>query len=123
MFTPPHFFSFVTAHKRSCGKVMFLHLSVSHSVHGVGACVPHTHPCHACPLACTPPSTYAPLACTAPATHAPSLPCMPPCHACSLPCTLPCHACPLPCMPPRHAVNERAVRILLECILVSKCRC
>ena len=27
---------FITAHKRSCGKVLFLHLSVSHSVHRGG---------------------------------------------------------------------------------------
>ena len=34
-------FLIVTVRKRSCGKVMFLHLSVSHSVHGGG-----------CPSAC-----------------------------------------------------------------------
>ena len=28
--------SVITTRKRSCGKVMFLHMSVSHSVHGVG---------------------------------------------------------------------------------------
>ena len=28
-----------TVHKRSCGKVMFLHLSVSHSVHKGGVCL------------------------------------------------------------------------------------
>ena len=27
---------FITVRNSSCGKVMFLHLSVSHSVHGVG---------------------------------------------------------------------------------------
>ena len=31
-------FDIITARKRSCGKVMFLHLSVSHSVH-MEACV------------------------------------------------------------------------------------
>ena len=39
--------------------------------------------------------------------HTHPLPCMP------LTAHAPCHA-----RPPRHAVNERAVRILLECILV-----
>ena len=29
-------FLFITGRKRSCGKVMFLHLSVSHSVHNGG---------------------------------------------------------------------------------------
>ena len=93
---------------------MFLHVSVSHSVHS-GT-----------------PAMHAPLPCTPPAMHAP-LPCMPPCHACPpvmhtpLPCMppamrAPCYARPLPCTPPttlRHAVNERAVCILLECILVK----
>ena len=80
--------------QRSCGKVMFLHLSVSHSVHRGRAW--HAHP----------------------ATHTP-LPCLPPCHTCptSHACPPATHA-PLP-MTSRHAVNERAVRILLECILVS----
>ena len=122
--------------QRSCGKVMFLHLSVILSTGG--ACV-----------ACTPPATHAPLAMWTPyhtcpprhahplATHAPNpsathapLPCTPP------PCmpSPPCHARPPPAMhvppakytsPVMHApgilwdaVNERAVRILLECILV-----
>ena len=63
-----------------CGKVMFLHLSVSHFVHRGRACIPHT-PYHACPLPHTPPAMH------------------PPCHA---PPAMhdPCHACPLPCMPP-----------------------
>ena len=41
---------FITVRKRSCGKVMFLHLSVSHSVHGgcIPACTGQT------PLADTP---------------------------------------------------------------------
>ena len=54
------------------------------------------HPCHthspACPLSCIPPTTHPP------AMHAP------------------CHACPPRIL--RDAVNERTVRILLECILV-----
>ena len=63
---------------------------------------------------------------TPPAMHTP-------CHACPPPCTpppcTPCHTHPLPpSMPPamhappmlRDAVNERAVRILLECILVME---
>ena len=66
---------------------------------------------HTCPLLpCTPP-THMP-----PAMHTP-------CHICSL-----CHAHPSPAThrpchahPPlaTHAVNDRAVRILLECILVK----
>ena len=79
--------------------------------------------------------THAPLPHMPPTTHPPAmhalLPCMPPCHTRPLPCMPSCHACPpamyppamhvlLPCIPPlRHEVNERAVRILLECILVS----
>ena len=116
---------------------MFLHVSVSHSAHR-GACMPRTPPtshyacplpsCHTCPppLPCTPPGHVCP-----PTTHTP-LPCLPPRHTClpPLPCIPPgphmppppvTHA-PLPCIPPRHydmRSNERAVRILLECILVS----
>ena len=72
---------------------MFLHLSVSHYVHGgrggrhawrEGG-VPHMRP----PL-CTSPAMHAPP----PHMH-PPLPSMPP-----LPCMPPCHACPLPCTPP-----------------------
>ena len=33
---------FITARKRSCGKVMFLHLSVSHSVHRGGISLTET---------------------------------------------------------------------------------
>ena len=33
------YYAFITVRKRSCGKVMFLHLSVSHSVHR-GGCLP-----------------------------------------------------------------------------------
>ena len=79
---------------------------VCHSVHGGGhvclvgdvghvwhTCPPAPSPFHACPLPCMPPATHAP-----------------------------CHACPAamhtPTMHTRDAVNERAVRILLECILV-----
>ena len=38
--------AFITVRKRSCGKVMFLHLSVSHSVHGGGSASVHAgiHP-------------------------------------------------------------------------------
>ena len=64
--------------------------------------LPHIPPphCHACPLPHMPPPTHAP------------------CHACP-PDACPCHVYP-PTMlgPPRHAVNDRAVRILLACILV-----
>ena len=89
---------------------------------------------HACsPLPCMPPTH-------APNTHAPChahpLPHMPPCHICPPPAThTPLPHIPLPCMPPlphvsppphmppppilRVAVNERAVRILLEWILVG----
>ena len=90
--------------------------------------------CHACPLPCMPPTTHAPCHTCPPTTHAP-LPHMPPppamhipYHACPPPAMhAPYHTCP-PAMhappphmsPPtlRHAVNERAVCILLECILV-----
>ena len=44
------------------------------------------------------------------------LPWIPPRHTRPLAMHTPHHACP-----PRHAVNEQAVRILLECILVSCC--
>ena len=54
------------------------------------------HPCHTHPPAC-------PLSCIPPTTHPPAM------HA-------PCHACPPRIL--RDAVNERTVRILLECILV-----
>ena len=97
--------------QRSCGKVMFLHLSVIHSIHK-GVCMAggvramhapfhYTCPQHVCPLPCmcppTPPST-------APAKH--SLCHAFPCHAHPLfhmPPAMhtPCHACPhMPCMPP-----------------------
>ena len=61
---------------------------------------PTTHPLPRMPL-----TTHRPP----PATHAP-LPCMLP-----LPCTPPCHTRP---PPQQDAVNEWAVRILLECILI-----
>ena len=129
---------------------MFLHLSVSHSVHrGAGAyathaplpcthpathtCPPTTHaPRHTCPLPCMPPVTHAPYHAhphhaQPPAAHAP-LPCMPPCHAHPPATYAPCHACsPLPCTHPCHTRPppsatrwhlQRAVPILLECILV-----
>ena len=113
------FFSFVTAHKRSCGKVMFLHLSVSHSVHGGwGACVPHTPlPC-TLPLPCMPPGMYTPWHICPPGMHTPCYTCpLPamhaPCHACSLPCTLPCHACPChacPCHACPHDMRSMSGR-------------
>ena len=97
----PSFQSVITARNEVCGKVMFLHLSVSHSVTR-GACVPPT-PCHTRPLLCMPPC------------HTPQPPCIPH-HTCP-----PCHAChPSPGL--RDAVNERVVRMLLECILVSEVR-
>ena len=94
------FFSFVTAHKRSCGKVMFLHLSVSHSVHGGGGRVCHTHtpamhaPWHVHPLAHMPPWHAHPLLHMPPPCHAcpPATPV--PCHAHSPAIHAPCHACP-----------------------------
>ena len=96
------------------------HMPPSHACPLHHACMPppctppvmHAPPCHACPpVSCMPPAMYAP------AMYAP------------LPCTLPsathtCHPCPphtpLPPTPQilRDVDNERAVRILLECILV-----
>ena len=64
---------------------MFLHLSVSHSVHG-GGMHGMGHVCHAHPLPRT-------LAMHPTTTHTP-LPHMPPCHACPLPCTPPSHTAP-----------------------------
>ena len=92
--------------QQSCGKVMFLHLSVILSTGG--ACMP---PHRACP-----PAMHASLPCTPPATHAP-------CHAHPLAMHPPCNACPSATHAPdlgilRDVVNEQAVRILLECILV-----
>ena len=79
-----------------------------HGMHAHLPCMSHlllscTSPCHTHPLPCR----HLPT----PAMHAP-------CH------TSLCHAHlpPLPRMPPMtlwHAVNERSVRILLECILVK----
>ena len=102
---------------------------------------PVTHPLPPMTLRHAPTSaTQAPLPHMPPLMHTP-LPHTPPCYACPpprmpllchayplLPCMSPYHACPPPCMPPllrtppttlRHAVDERAVRILLECILVG----
>ena len=90
--------------QRSCGKVMFLHLSVflfprgdMHDMHAPWACMApaHKHPRHACPPACP-----LPWACMPPSVHAPQAR-MPP-----------------PKQILRDVVNERAVSILLECILV-----
>ena len=71
----PSFQSVITARNEGCGKVMFLHLSVSHSVTR-GACVPPT------PLPHTPPAMHAPVphtpAAMHPPPHMPPLPCMPP---------------------------------------------
>ena len=88
------------------------------------ACPPAMHipPGHACPLPCTPPAMHG-LGMHAPLPHMPSCHACPPCHTCPLPCMPPVMHAPLPCMPPqwilRDAVNERAVRIVIECILVS----
>ena len=69
----PSFQSVITARNEVCGKVMFLHLSVSHSV-------TRGHACH------PPPATHAPLPCMPPFhTQPPTMyppPHMPPCHAC-----------------------------------------
>ena len=46
------------------------------------------------------------------------VPHMSPCHTCPLAIHAPLPHTPLPRTPPHHMVNERAVRILLECILV-----
>ena len=71
-----------------CGKVMFLHVSVILSTGGVG-------------------SMRDKGACVAGrGVHGGGG------------CACPCHACPLPHTPNCHAVNERAIRILLDCILV-----
>ena len=48
----------VTARKRSCGKVMFLYLSVSHSVYG-GGCLP-LGPGGCTPIGQTPPKQTPP---------------------------------------------------------------
>ena len=80
-----------TARNSSYGKVMFSQVCVNNSVHGGGVRGIHT-----------PPGTHAP-------------PGMPPSWTCMSQGT---HA-PWAFMPPhRDALNERAVRILLECILV-----
>ena len=88
--------------QRSCGKVMFSHLSVSHSVHR-GVSATHTplgrHPL---PSACWHTHTPLPSACWD--TH--PLP-----SACLDTPPLPHSAC-------WDTVNKRAVRILLECTLV-----
>ena len=96
--------------QRSSGKVMFSQACVKNSVHrGGGMCATHA------PLPRTLPTMHVP-----PAMHAP-LPCTP-CHTCSPAIHAHQHACPpnIHVPPPilRDAVNERAVRILLECILV-----
>ena len=79
---------------------MFLHLSANHSVDREGACM-------ACmPPACTPPGHACPPGTLiSPGMHTP-LPGM--------------HTYPWARTHPVHAVNGRAVRILLECTLVSK---
>ena len=83
--------------QRSCGKVMFLHLSVILSTRG------DMHDMHA-PWACMPPSTQTPQAC------------MPPSLPTSQGMHVPWACMPLPQQILRDVVNERAVRILLECI-------
>ena len=102
----------------SCGKVMFLQLSFSHSVHK-GVCMAggvramHAPFHYTCPQHVCPPAMHVP---PNPTKHSPCqaqpLPCMPsamhpPCHAHPLLHMPPamhttCHACPLPCMPPHH---------------------
>ena len=83
-------------------------------------CMPpamHATPCHAHPLSCMPHPCHAQ---PPPATHAPYHTCPPAMHV--APCHTrapPRHACPPTTL--RHAVNERAVHILLECILVILC--
>ena len=107
---------------------MFLHASVNLSTggrHTCRACLPAMHtpamhtPCHLCP-----PAMHAPPPHMPPATHTPCQACPPP-HTPSLPRMppMPCmptatHAPPPPCTHPHYIVNEWAVCILLECILV-----
>ena len=69
--------------------------------------LPWMPPCHTCPLPCTPP--HMPPTMHGPTSHVPATP--PATHVPH------CHARP-PIL--RDAVNERAVRILLECILVVR---
>ena len=78
-----------TVRKRSCGKVIFLHLSVSHSVHG--GCLPQ------CMLGCTLPGRHHPWAETHPSGHTP----------------------PLHRPPTSRRPLQRTVRILLERFLVA----
>ena len=101
----------ITARKRSCGKVMFLHLWVILFTER-GVCI----------QACSEPAVYKQLHwCWLPLPPAMHVPCQPH-HTC--PC-LPHTPPPSPCMPPLPSVywdmvNKRAVRIPLECILVDK---
>ena len=96
-----------------CGKVMFLHVSVilftRGDVHGMYAPLPRAPLPHMHPVMHAPPAIHDPCyTCPpSPVTHAP-------CHTCPPPCTPPWQHGP----PPNDMVNERAVRILLECILV-----
>ena len=90
-------------------KVMFLHLSVSHSVHRRGEYLGRYSPWQVHPPEQVPPWQVHPLAGTLPGrVYPPGL----------------VHS-PWACTPPGNAcwdtVNKRAVRILLECILVSLC--
>ena len=72
----------------------------------------HTPPLPCMPLPCMPPCHACPPAIHAPPHHTPPRAFMPPAmHA-------PYHTCPHPPQILRDVVNERAVRILLECILV-----
>ena len=71
-----------------CGKVMFLHASVCHSVHGGGGATCHTHP-----LPYMPPAMHTPCHTHPPAMHDP-------CHTHNPVMHAPCHARPLPCPPP-----------------------
>ena len=124
--------SFYYCPQRSCGKVMFLHLSVSHSVHGEGVChtpwqTPpgQTHPrqTHPLPSACW--NTH-PLPSACWDTHTPcpvhvGIHTHTPPSACRDTHTPP-HPVHVGILPLRSAswdtVNKRVVRIPLECIPV-----
>ena len=85
--------------QRSCGKVMFLHLSISHSVHR--GCLPHTLLFRHTPWADTPTGLIPP------GRHPPC-----PVHA-------GIHSPPVQCM--LGYGQQAEVRILLKCILVYDC--
>ena len=110
-----------TARKRSCGKVMFSHLSVSHFVHGrclplVQGSLPHplgqTPPSQA-PPGRHPPGQKSPLG--RPPRQTPSWKHTPPAQ-----CMLGYIPLPSACW---DTVNKRVVLIPLECILVVQTFC